>query len=55
MPILDDISDHEVIGRERKIGMAMGFKKGLEEGFKKGFEEGFEEGLDKGTDGRFCV
>jgi hypothetical protein len=24
MPILDDIMDHPVIGRERKLGMAMG-------------------------------
>ena len=29
MPILDDIMDHEVIGRERRIGMALGFEEGV--------------------------
>ena len=32
MPILNDIMDHEVIGRERKIGMALGREEGREEG-----------------------
>jgi hypothetical protein len=36
MPILDDIMDHEVIGRERKRGMALGREEGLAEGLVAG-------------------
>jgi predicted transposase YdaD len=32
MPILDDIMDHEVIGRERRRGREMGREEGREEG-----------------------
>jgi hypothetical protein len=32
MPILDDIMDHEVLGRERKRGIAPGRAEGLAEG-----------------------
>jgi hypothetical protein len=35
MPILDDIMDHEVIGRERKRGMALGREEGLIEGERR--------------------
>jgi len=36
MPILDDIMDHEVIGRERKRGIALGREEGLAEGRMEG-------------------
>lgn len=32
MPILDDIMDHEVLGREFKRGLAQGMERGREEG-----------------------
>ncbi len=32
MPILDDIMDHKVIGRERKRGMEIGRVEGVHEG-----------------------
>jgi predicted transposase/invertase (TIGR01784 family) len=35
MPILDDIMDDEVLGRERKRGIALGLEKGREEGERK--------------------
>jgi hypothetical protein len=35
MPILKDIMDHEIIGRERKRGMAIGREIGREEGQRK--------------------
>jgi hypothetical protein len=35
MPILDDIMDSEVLGRERKRGIALGLEKGREEGERK--------------------
>jgi len=40
MPILNDIMDHPVLGRERKRGIAMGLEKGLEKGRKEGRKEG---------------
>ncbi len=45
MPILDDIMDHEVLGRERKRGIALGLAEGLAEGRAKGRAEGRAEGL----------
>lgn len=36
MPILHDIRDHKVLGRE--------YERGFEEGFKIGFEEGRQQG-----------
>jgi predicted transposase YdaD len=44
MPILDDIMDSAVIGRERKRGMALGREEGLVEGREKGLAEGRLEG-----------
>jgi predicted transposase YdaD len=35
MPILEDIMDHEIIGRERKRGIAIGREEGREEGERK--------------------
>ncbi len=35
MPILDDIMDHEVIGRERKRGMALGLEEGKRIAFRR--------------------
>jgi flagellar biosynthesis/type III secretory pathway protein FliH len=40
VPILNDILDNKVLGRE--------FKKGLQEGRQKGLQEGLEEGERKG-------
>ena len=48
MPILDDIMDHEVLGRERKRGIALGREKGLEEGLAEGLAKGLERGLAEG-------
>jgi predicted transposase YdaD len=48
MPILDDIMDHEVIGRERRRGMAIGREVGREEGREVGREEGREVGREEG-------
>jgi hypothetical protein len=36
MPVPDDIMDHEVIGRERKRGIAPGREEGLAEGLAAG-------------------
>lgn len=40
MPILDDIMDHEVIGRERRRGIEIGRKEGRQEGRQEGQQEG---------------
>jgi predicted transposase YdaD len=40
MPILEDIMDHEIIGRERKRGMELGMERGIERGMELGREEG---------------
>ena len=40
MPILDDIMDHEVLGRERKRGIALGREEGREEGLAEGVARG---------------
>ena len=34
MPILNDIMDHAVIGRERKRGIKIGMERGLEQGLE---------------------
>jgi hypothetical protein len=36
MPILDDIMDHDVLGPERRRGIALGRAEGLAEGLAKG-------------------
>ena len=38
MPILNDIMDHAVIGRERKRGIKIGMEQGLERGLEQGLE-----------------
>jgi len=35
MPILDDIMNHPALGRERKLGIAMGHEQGFEDGERK--------------------
>jgi flagellar biosynthesis/type III secretory pathway protein FliH len=40
MPILDDIMDHEVLGRERRRGIEQGLAQGIEQGLERGREEG---------------
>ena len=44
MPILNDILDHKVLGREFKRGR----QEGLEEGRQEGLEEGRQEGRQEG-------
>ena len=36
MPILNDILDHEVLGREYKKGLEKGVQQGLEQGVQRG-------------------
>jgi flagellar biosynthesis/type III secretory pathway protein FliH len=36
MPILDDIMDHEVLGRERRRGIEQGLAQGIEQGREEG-------------------
>jgi flagellar biosynthesis/type III secretory pathway protein FliH len=36
MPLLDDIRDNRVLGRE--------YKRGFEQGYREGFEQGYREG-----------
>ncbi len=40
MPILEDIMDHEIIGRERRRGMEIGREEGRQEGRQEGRDEG---------------
>lgn len=48
MPILDDIMDHPVLGRERRRGIELGITKGIEVGREKGRQEGRLEGIQEG-------
>jgi len=50
MPILNDIMDHQVIGRERKRGIRMGIEQGLEQGIELGIEQGLEQGIELGIE-----
>ena len=50
MPILNDIMDHPVLGRERKRGILIGFEQGIEKGLEKGLEQGLEQGLERGLE-----
>ena len=50
MPILNDIMDHPVLGRERKRGILIGREQGLELGLERGLEQGLEQGLEKGRE-----
>ena len=45
MPILDNIMDHEVLGREYTRGLADGRSKGLELGLEQGREQGRQQEL----------
>jgi hypothetical protein len=44
VPVLNDILDHKVLGREFKRGL----KQGLEQGMEQGLEQGLERGLEQG-------
>ena len=48
MPILENILDHEVLGREYKRGLKQGLEKGLERGLEKGIEKGKQKGVQEG-------
>jgi hypothetical protein len=43
MPILNDILDHEVLGREFKKGLAEGVQQGIEQGVRQGIERGVQQ------------
>ena len=45
MPILNDILEHEVLGREFKKGLQEGLQEGLQKGLQKGRQEGLQEGM----------
>jgi flagellar biosynthesis/type III secretory pathway protein FliH len=40
MPILNDIMDHKVLGREFKRGLQQGVQQGLQEGVRQGVQQG---------------
>ena len=48
MPILNDILDHEVLGREFKKGLVEGVQQGLEQGIEQGVQQGIERGVQQG-------
>ena len=48
MPILDDILDHEVLGREYKRGKVEGRQEGKQEGWEEGQQEGEQKGRQEG-------
>jgi flagellar biosynthesis/type III secretory pathway protein FliH len=48
MPILNDIMDHKVLGREFKRGLQEGRQEGWQEGREEGREEGRQEGREEG-------
>ena len=47
MPILNDIMDHKVLGREFKRGLQVGREEGREAGWQEGRQEGRKEGERK--------
>jgi flagellar biosynthesis/type III secretory pathway protein FliH len=49
MPILNDILDHEVLGREFKKGLAEGVQQGIEQGVRQGIEQGVRQGIEQGV------
>jgi predicted transposase YdaD len=48
MPILNDIMDHKVLGREFKRGLQEGRLEGRLEGRQEGIQEGRQEGREEG-------
>ena len=44
MPLLDDIMDHAVLGREFKRGLAQGREQGVQQGREQGVEQGRHDG-----------
>jgi len=48
MPILNDVLENKVLGREFKRGLEEGKQQGLEEGKQQGLEEGKQQGLEEG-------
>jgi predicted transposase YdaD len=48
MPILNDILDHEVLGREYRKGLAEGVQQGMQEGMQQGMQEGMQQGVQQG-------
>ena len=48
MPILNDVLENKVLGREFKRGLEEGKQQGREEGKQLGREEGKQQGLEEG-------
>ncbi len=44
MPLLDDIMDNKVLGREFRRGLEQGLERGLEQGLERGLEQGRHDG-----------
>ena len=53
MPILNDILDHDVIGREYRRGLEEGIEKGVEQGVEQGLRQGVVQGVQEGME-RVC-
>jgi predicted transposase YdaD len=53
MPILNDIMDHKVLGREFKRGLQQGVQQGLQEGVRQGVQQGESRLLRKQIEKRF--
>jgi hypothetical protein len=43
VPILNDILDHEVLGREFKHGLQQGLQQGVQQGLQQGVQQGAQQ------------
>jgi flagellar biosynthesis/type III secretory pathway protein FliH len=48
VPILNDILDNKVLGREYKRGHQDGVQEGIEQGIEQGREQSLEQGVQQG-------
>ncbi|MDQ2899173.1 MAG: DUF4351 domain-containing protein [Acidobacteriota bacterium] len=48
MPLLDDIMDNKVLGREYKRGLQEGVQEGMQQGVREGMQQGVREGMRQG-------
>ena len=48
MPILNDILEHEVLGREYKKGLEEGVQQGIQQGVQQGVQQGIQQGVHEG-------
>ena len=47
VPILNDILDHEVLGREFKHGLQQGLQQGVQQGLQQGLQQGVQQGAQQ--------